>query len=162
MSKHPNATVLDAKLRFWSNVRTGPVDCCWTWEGPVNENGYGKTVVHGEKEYAHRFSYSLHYGVSLEELEGQCVLHRCDNTYCVNPAHLFLGSRADNVDDKVAKDRQRKGETVPNRLLTADDVRQIRALREQGYKLTELAEQFGVHLATISDACLRKTWKHID
>jgi hypothetical protein len=67
-----------------------PMSGCWLWEGIVDKDGYGK-LWHGRKSYrAHRFSWILHHG---EIPLGMSVLHKCDTPPCVNPAHLFLGSR---------------------------------------------------------------------
>lgn len=92
--------------RFWRAVdKTG---ACWNWTGSVNTWGYGQIRDEdGKYTTAHRISYRLAHG-SIPP--GQSVLHRCDNTRCVNPEHLFLGSQADNMADKTAKGRQAKGD----------------------------------------------------
>lgn len=79
-------------------------DTCWLWNGPVNEHGYGR-VYHGRggAKYAHRVSWELFNGVIDTSL---CVLHKCDTPRCVNPLHLFLGTRRDNVLDMDAKGRR--------------------------------------------------------
>jgi hypothetical protein len=78
------------------------------------------------------------------------ILHQCDNRACVNPAHLFLGTQADNVADMVRKGRHTKK-------LTWDDVRKIRAMPE-GISQREVAGEFGVDRATISYIRAGKTW----
>lgn len=91
--------------RFWPKVdRRGP-DECWPWKAARRAAGYGK-IGRGKSGrgwmLAHRASWELAHGpISSETL----VLHRCDNPPCVNPAHLFLGTHADNVHDMVAKGR---------------------------------------------------------
>lgn len=92
--------------RFWRSVNKTAT--CWVWTRSVNTWGYGQ--IRNEKgtyTTAHRISWRLHRG---EIPEGQAVLHTCDNTRCVRPDHLFLGSQADNMRDKVGKGRQAKGE----------------------------------------------------
>jgi hypothetical protein len=74
---------------------------CWVWLDNPNVTGYCSI---GSKP-AHRVSYELHIGL-IEENKELCVCHKCDNPVCVNPEHLFLGTRDDNNKDKVSKDRQ--------------------------------------------------------
>lgn len=87
--------------RFWSRVRKG--SACWEWVGARHTGGYGAISVNGHQERAHRVSWMIHHG---EIPDGLWVLHRCDNPPCVNPAHLFVGSDADNLSDAIAKGRR--------------------------------------------------------
>lgn len=95
-------TPLSPEQRFWEKVDTsGGKDACWFWQGTVT-GGYGGLTVNGKATRAHRFSYQLAYG---EPAKGLWVLHRCDQPLCVNPTHLFLGTRQQNTADMVAKRR---------------------------------------------------------
>jgi len=74
----------------------------------VNTYGYGQIRdEQGSYATAHRISWRLHNG---DIPAGMCVLHKCDNPRCVRPEHLFLGTQADNIADKVRKGRQARGE----------------------------------------------------
>jgi hypothetical protein len=86
--------------RFWMKVnRSGS---CWLWTAGTTVFGYGQFFIDGRLEGAHRVSWRLHFGNIPDDL---CVLHRCDVPACVNPAHLFLGTKSDNARDSVAKGR---------------------------------------------------------
>jgi len=87
--------------RFWPNVEKRPSGC-WFWTGARKHTGYGQIWVVNSAKTAHRISWILHNGPIPT---GLCVLHKCDNPPCVNPDHLFLGTRADNNLDCVAKGR---------------------------------------------------------
>lgn len=87
--------------RFWSKVQK--TNDCWLWIGPTWGFGYGRFKIGHKYGQAHRYSFQLaNPGRAIEDL---WVLHHCDNPLCVNPAHLFLGTRQDNMDDMKAKGR---------------------------------------------------------
>ena len=94
--------------RFWSKVdKTSNPNGCWEWIGHKNKHfGYGRFGFNNKRILVHRFSYLLHFGKITTDLK---VLHKCDNSLCVNPSHLFLGTQLDNIKDRETKNRTAKG-----------------------------------------------------
>lgn len=128
--------------RFSKKVECIPFSGCWVWMGFDMRDGYGGLNVNGTPKLAHRISWKLHRG---EIPSGMCVLHRCDVACCVNPDHLFLGTQQENIADKVAKNRQAKGERHGMSKLSDADVKSIGVLKNfVGMKAKDIAPLFGV------------------
>lgn len=144
---------------FWSKVVRWQ-GSCWDWSGSKHHQGYGLLHVRGKTVKAHRVSYRIHNGAIPA---GMCVLHACDNTSCVNPEHLFLGTQADNVADMVAKGRARTkpryGEDNPMARLNWRTVRKIRKLAAAGVKQIELSRRFGASPMAVSRVVRNLSWK---
>ena len=151
--------------RFWLKVKK--TKGCWLWTGYSGGTGYGhvnintihrKSKKRGKTKLisAHRFSYQLHNGIIPE---GLCVLHKCDNRMCVNPKHLFLGTKADNTKDMMKKKRnsfKRYGRYNPK--LTFNQASKIRKLYSTtGIGMWKLAEKFNVSYPSIWKIIHNKT-----
>jgi hypothetical protein len=145
---------------FWMKVQKS--DACWLWVGHRNTGGYGVICWNGKPWKAHRMAWILTNGKIPKGLN---VLHRCDNPPCVNPAHLFLGTQADNVMDAFLKGRlhpyrRRTGEQHHMAKLTAEQVVQMRALRNSA-PYHAIAKQFGVSTMTAYRAITGQSWREI-
>jgi hypothetical protein len=150
-------------------VWNGDEDECWTFQGYRNLKGYGTLGVGSRsdgtrrKALAHRIAYELFVGPIPE---GLFVCHTCDNPPCVNPAHLFLGTNADNMADASAKGRMANngapsGERNPSSKLNAAIAREVRRKHAGGCSQAALAREFGVSDFAIFGIVHRKTWVHV-
>ena len=125
---------------------------CVPWVGARTAAGYGTVSVNGRTELAHR--------IAVNAPPGTHVRHTCDTPACVNPAHLLVGTRAENMADMVARGRSSRGEHRPAAKLTESDVRIIRGCRGVVPQRT-LAAMLGVSTAVVTAAQLGHTWKHV-
>jgi hypothetical protein len=126
------------------NVKNFEYNECWPWLGAGKGNGYGFVSYQGRKYSAHRLSYILFRG---DVPDGMDVCHKCDNRWCVNPRHLFIGSRAENVADMVAKGRAAGGN---RKHLKEWHVQEIRRRINAGVKTSEIAEMMGISITAIN------------
>jgi len=129
---------------------------CWEWLRSLR-NGYAQTG-NALEPAGHRLSWTLFHGPVPR---GLWVLHRCDNRKCINPDHLFVGVREDNIVDAVKKARYQRGSGHVCAKLTEADIPTIRELAES-VSLTEIGQMYGVTYATIHDVMTRKTWQYVD
>lgn len=145
--------------RFWSKVRKSGSDECWNWIAATRrkDEGYGAFWLNGRHQPASRVAWILSFGEIDREL---VVCHKCDNPPCCNPAHLFIGTRVENDKDRIAKNRQSKGEHRPNSVLTNDIVLSLRRLASELGNVAAAARQMGVNRSTAWDACKRR-WRHV-
>lgn len=136
-------------------------DGCWLWKGSRGER-YGRFNVGGKKYQAHRFSYFVFNGYMPKSDEYVC--HKCDNTFCVNPEHLFLGTQQDNMNDMVSKGRSpnNKGHRNPRATLTDLDVFEIRRLYSLGILRKNIAKMFRSTKSTINNIVGGFTWQHLE
>lgn len=135
-----------------------PNSGCWIWMGEVKRaSGYGECWATGRREDAHRSAYRLF--VCDQIPDGLVVRHSCDIKLCVNPDHLSLGTQADNIADKVKRNRQAKGTGHGSAKLTDDDVRLIR--RRTDLSQRQLARMLGVCQPVVGQIRRRERWTHV-
>ena len=149
--------------RFWPKIdNQSPFLGCWTWTSCTNPAGYGVFRYHGAARLAHRVAWVFFRGPIQN---GLCVLHQCDNPRCVNPAHLFLGTQADNVRDMDKKARRVSrplfGDAHPRARLTSAAVVRIRSLYETGLGQKEIGSRLGVSQSTVSRVLRGAGWNHV-
>lgn len=92
------------RVPFWDRKEIDS-NGCWNWVGSKRAHGYGQVYFNGKPaRKAHRVAWELTNGKIPNNL---CVLHRCDNSSCINPDHLFLGTQLENIQDMINKGRRR-------------------------------------------------------
>lgn len=169
------------KVRFLELVdASNGIDSCHIWRGRIREFGYGMFDFSNMSRRAHRVSWVIHNGEIPNDLH---VLHRCDNPPCCNPRHLWLGTDADNVNDRIAKGRtsadhsnrergnyhhsRRRPEGLARGVINGQaklkehEVYEIRRLSINGRSHTTISRMFGVCRSNVRLIVNRLTWRHL-
>ena len=145
--------------RFEAKFIPEPNSGCWLWEAvvAVDRDGGARPGfrLNGKYRQGHRVSYELYRGPIPD---GMHVCHTCDNGFCVNPDHLFLGSRQDNMDDMVKKGRQARGARHGSAKLSES---QVLAIREDARVHRLIAQEYGVSQSVVSNIKTGKLWRHL-
>jgi len=131
--------------RFWPCVNVGGLQDCWEWNGSPSGR-YGQFMIDRKNIGSHRVSWELTYGpIPI----GKSILHRCDNSRCVNPFHLYVGTQADNISDRAMRNSHNQG-GMPSRL-SDESILKIRSMyKEKKHTQEEVAQIFGVSRPNIS------------
>lgn len=147
---------LNARLRRRFAAKLMQNGECLEFTGLINENGYGIVTARGARILAHRLAWVI--ANEREVPTGKIVCHRCNNTKCCNPKHLYAGTHQDNADDRRAADLAGpvrrsllgvKGTNHP-RSFSADKRRRailMRAESKIGFK--EIAAEIGCRRQTV-------------
>lgn len=146
---------------FFNESVPEPNSGCWIWTGTTVWNGYGTICVSGKMHYAHRLCVEIKTGSVIPRNLDVC--HKCDVRCCVNPDHLFVGTRSENVQDCIRKGRLRRGPPAQGARhgkakLTESAVLSIRSDKRGQYAI---AQSYGVSQSCISLIKLCKNWGHI-
>lgn len=150
----PSGNTIAERLDYYSMPE--PNSGCLLWVGGmVHDFGYGQLKVDGRTANAHVLQWERYNGPVPK---GGYVCHKCDVPGCIEPSHLFLGSLAINMADKVAKRRHRFGRRHPNAKLTEEAVRAIRTdHRRHGL----IANAHGVTPGLVSQLKRGLIWRHL-
>jgi hypothetical protein len=136
--------------RFWAKVDVRGAGECWPWKRAKNTSGYGNHY-RGGQVLAHRFAYELTHGAIPA---GLYVLHSCDNPPCCNPAHLSVGTQAENIKQRVLRCRSRG---TP-RKLSMQVAREMRAL-VPSMSVNAISKRFGVANAIVRQIVRGETYR---
>jgi hypothetical protein len=153
MANQPLAAIID----HWA-VQPCPNTGCWIWSASRTAAGYAALTIAQKNHLGHRLAYELEYGAIPD---GMHVCHRCNNPYCVNPDHLFLGTPQENMGHRDACKRNPRGERVGSAKLTSAAVKAIREMLSSGVRGQDIADKYKVGLRTILDIDHGVTWKDV-
>jgi HNH endonuclease len=133
---------------------------CWDW---ITKNGkHASNATHRDLPYGYGTIGRAAWYCFFGEIRGKLdVCHTCDNGHCVNPMHLFLGTRLQNMQDCVSKGRHYHGKKHHLAKLTDLKVMEMRKLREKGLTYEQLGKKFDVGMAVAWGIVNKKTWRHV-
>jgi len=154
----PGATPAERlQLHSTRDERTG----CLLWTGKTYRDlPYGRLGIDRRQHVAHRVAWEIANGPVPA---GQIVRHRCDNPQCIEPAHLELGTQADNMQDMISRRRfDRTGERNNSARLTWPVVRALRAASTAGASVKQLAAEYGVCKSQVRNIISGHHWKEND
>jgi len=161
IKKQPGMKITPIEIRFHEKYMPITETGCWIWMAATVMN-YGVIGIGGRSKgnyLAHRLSWELHRG---KIPEGMNVCHKCDNPFCVNPDHLFIGTQQDNVIDMHAKGRANTphGENSGVTKITEETAREVLSMKGK-MKASEASKHYKIPYSTIRGIWSRTRWKYL-
>lgn len=159
--------MLSVKERIERMSIPEPNSGCWLWLGALkSDSGYGNMIIGSRKDgtrksvSAHRASFEAHFQKVGSDAE---VCHRCDNPFCVNPDHLFEGTRLINVADMISKGRSapQVGQKNANSVISEETAQTIINLLSAGVGPSKISRSHGISLHICKDISRGRRWKHL-
>ena len=147
--------------RFWRKVEKGGVDDCWFWKASRHPKGYGRFRVTIAGVNTMWRSHQVAWWLTNGHWGGLHVCHTCDNPPCCNPSHLFLGTNADNVRDRVEKNRTVYGAKTKVNTISAEQAVAIRWLAQSNLTQVELGKLFGISAQQVGRIAHVQSWRHV-
>lgn len=146
----------DLAERFWSKVEVRGENECWEWKASTRTGGYGVFRNGSNLVGAHRLAWEI--ANEQDVSDDLIVRHKCDNRLCCNPAHLELGTKADNSHDMVSRGRVARGSGSGRSVLAEEDVLEIYRLLSEGEGVGSIARNYGVAYNTIWKISVGTSW----
>lgn len=150
---------IEALMRFWSYTDRRSEEECWPWLKSLYDKRYGRFCYNKWSYTATRVAYFIEYHVDPGSFY---VCHTCNNTICVNPRHLYLGTNAENQQQSHDQNRHNQdGELNPQAKLRDADVLNTRERLNAGASRAALAKEYLVNITSIHLIARGETWKHL-
>jgi hypothetical protein len=128
---------------------------CLEWTGAKSKDGYGQRRIDGKVHYVHRLSFESFHGRKPVGV----IRHKCDNRACYNPEHLVEGTKKQNSQDMVERDRHTRGERHINSKLRASQVLEIKEAYDlRGETQKQIADRYGISDRTVRDIGTGRRW----
>lgn len=151
------------KDRLYAKVKVNDKNGCWEMK-PYKGHRYPNLQVNNMSIRANRLSWEIYNNKKIPS--GYCCLHLCDNTTCINPKHLIIGTHKENMQDMIKKGRDKKdgpkGERCAQHKLKKEQVIEIKKmLKGKKVNMSEIARKYNVNNVTIFNIRHGHTWKNI-
>ncbi|MET4780845.1 HNH endonuclease [Glaciihabitans sp. UYNi722] len=142
--------IITENERWARFVTPGDPDECWEWQGWRSPQGYGRFNIGGKQIPANRAA-AIREGMDVRP--GLDVCHTCDNPPCVNPAHIYVGTRSQNIQDCADRGRHPKqglGERDWSAKYSDAEVADWKTRHAAGESFHSIARLYNAHMSTIS------------